>query len=649
MSFYDALLFSKGQRGKQGYSAYEIAVQNGYEGTEEEWANSFLSPTGYYTKTETDNKLKKKAYYFDTVANMKSATNLQNGDFVITLGYYEANDGGAADYLIRTKVESDVDDGGSIHVIGNLVAELIVENYINAKQFGAKGKNTDDTDYLKNALNYIKNNNINILKIPCGTYKVSDTLLEQGIDGLQIVGDGKDYDNNLSTRLLRNADITIFNMSGEISLTRRKMVKQIILKDLYLGDTTNTFTENEAIKFDYAMYCLCENCIFANYNKTLEFKNFYDSRFINCDFTSGGNQQNDVALISINNGKHSSSSEVGWDNTNWIVFDKCRFERYRGSAVKFINHIQPEIYNQEYDPCVGINSNKIYFDKCKFESPFLTAKPVIDIENGSSLYFNSEITVLDGQKNMETPLKITKVTGVYGYIKIGYYTTTVNPDVIYEDFSNPLMKLDKCGNFDLSLIIGNITNHYLLDYLIDIIGTDITYRTMNIRIPFNYKTKKIYNTSSLSLNIGNQGIFNTYGDGSNNGIRCLYDNTLNDEWRMSSQFANNKHQLRFLYKLNNNNTQNPITIDGDANGTIIKLNTDTIVNKGLQINRDLNNQTNTSRTNRYIGYGSSAPTEGFWLKGDIIFNNNPTSGGFAGWICITSGSNSVWKAFGTIE
>ena len=71
--------------------------------------------------------------------------------------------------------------------------------------------------------------------------------------------------------------------------------------------------------------------------------------------------------------------------------------------------------------------------------------------------------------------------------------------------------------------------------------------------------------------------------------------------------------------------------------------------KGIELSRETTIEDNTSRSNRYIGYGSSAPTEGFWLKGDIIFNNNPTSGGFAGWICITGGSNSVWKAFGAIE
>lgn len=48
-------------KGERGYSAYEIAVQNGYTGTEEEWANAFLSADYYYTKTEADTLLAAKA------------------------------------------------------------------------------------------------------------------------------------------------------------------------------------------------------------------------------------------------------------------------------------------------------------------------------------------------------------------------------------------------------------------------------------------------------------------------------------------------------------------------------------------------------------------------------------------------------------
>lgn len=50
-----------GYKGERGYSAYEIAVQNGYEGTEAEWVDSFLNAENYYSKSETDTLLVTKA------------------------------------------------------------------------------------------------------------------------------------------------------------------------------------------------------------------------------------------------------------------------------------------------------------------------------------------------------------------------------------------------------------------------------------------------------------------------------------------------------------------------------------------------------------------------------------------------------------
>jgi hypothetical protein len=37
-----------GYKGETGKSAYEIAVDHGYQGTEEEWTEDFLNPEGYY-------------------------------------------------------------------------------------------------------------------------------------------------------------------------------------------------------------------------------------------------------------------------------------------------------------------------------------------------------------------------------------------------------------------------------------------------------------------------------------------------------------------------------------------------------------------------------------------------------------------------
>ena len=48
----------KGERGIQGYSAYEIAVRNGYEGTEQEWLLSLKGePGSAYDDSALNNRI----------------------------------------------------------------------------------------------------------------------------------------------------------------------------------------------------------------------------------------------------------------------------------------------------------------------------------------------------------------------------------------------------------------------------------------------------------------------------------------------------------------------------------------------------------------------------------------------------------------
>lgn len=46
--------------------------------------------------------------------------------------------------------------------------------------------------------------------------------------------------------------------------------------------------------------------------------------------------------------------------------------------------------------------------------------------------------------------------------------------------------------------------------------------------------------------------------------------------------------------------------------------------------------------------GSSAPASGSYIKGDIVWNTNPTPSGFVGWVCIKDGTPGLWKPFGAI-
>lgn len=90
---------------------------------------------------------------FNTVAEMKAATNLTAGGFARTLGFYAANDGGGATYKISdtgTANEKDVIAIGST-LYGVLQHE---PNVINVDCLGAKGDGeTDDTTIIEYAIN----------------------------------------------------------------------------------------------------------------------------------------------------------------------------------------------------------------------------------------------------------------------------------------------------------------------------------------------------------------------------------------------------------------------------------------------------------------------------------------------------------------
>jgi len=53
--------------------------------------------------------------------------------------------------------------------------------------------------------------------------------------------------------------------------------------------------------------------------------------------------------------------------------------------------------------------------------------------------------------------------------------------------------------------------------------------------------------------------------------------------------------------------------------------------------------------NKKFETGTSVPSTGNYIVGDIIWNQNPTPTGFVGWICVRAGTPGEWKQFGQIQ
>lgn len=132
----------------------------------------------------------KAIFGFDNVTSMKNSTNLINGSYAETLGYYSKNDGGASLYKIREITNEDViDEASIISLSNNLIAEIIINNNLNILQFGVKNDGvTNVTDKFKNAISYCLNNKLN-LYLPSGTYLINDDIIIN--NSINIIGENK--------------------------------------------------------------------------------------------------------------------------------------------------------------------------------------------------------------------------------------------------------------------------------------------------------------------------------------------------------------------------------------------------------------------------------------------------------------------------
>lgn len=269
----ESLQGEQGEIGPQGKSAYQVAVDNGFEGTEEDFVNQYINADNYYDKDEVDKRI---THVFGVVNTMKHA-DLKAGNIVATMGYHSISDGGGGEYIIiPTDVYLIVDNGSLFHLDNGLYAKLLRKETVNIKQFGAYGDGIhDDTEAIQNAINA---SNIVFVPETNSYYKVTNNITFKS--GLTIYGCGEKSKLLMPNTLQKK----LFDISN---------VKDIIIDNIKLcNESCQTgssvdLNKNRFIFTENVENITIKNCYFDKaYSRGIEIFKTKNLKYINNVFTN---------------------------------------------------------------------------------------------------------------------------------------------------------------------------------------------------------------------------------------------------------------------------------------------------------------------------------------------------------------------------
>ncbi|MBO7697031.1 MAG: hypothetical protein J6T10_30745 [Methanobrevibacter sp.] len=363
-----------------------------------------MAESGQLQEIIADYLNSKAVFGFDTVADMKLATNFVNGSYAETLGYHAKNDGGSALYKIRNITNNDVVDEMFIVELANdeLIAELVIKNnVINAKQLGAYGDNThDDSLVFKRIFEYVSYNYF--------------------------------YDSDITTNYTFKNTIEIPNGN-------------------YLIQNNNLLANIQ----NHSIFNLIIN---GNYSKLI-FDGFTGSAFVNDD-KFAGIEFNDLIFVSTNDSKE----RILFDNystgqTQNLKYNNCSFS----GTWKYVNKLTGTNNNSEYlfNECTmnGSWTSFLYDEQATSSDQFLNywfnncrywcSSNWINIKKGGHIVLN-HCDISGYQPSVDTYLYEfgagSVSDGVSVFIDDGsrYELKTSHAKVLYSFWDNGLIHFDNC-------------------------------------------------------------------------------------------------------------------------------------------------------------------------------------------------------------
>ena len=300
---------------------------------------------------------------FDSVADMKSSTNLINGSFAKTLGYYAKNDGGGATYKIRSVTNDDTVDEMFLIEIGDpenqLVAELVLDNEVNIKQIGGRSQAQDGTKYdIKNYIDrYLgvvnERSQLFTLYIPSGIWHTTGNLLYSR-NGWNIRGDAAftrfhTYANGTVITPYSNNQDYIFRLGDSSHTCFDWSLSGITFSTAEFTYADGAFnfgstvkTVGKALELHHAIFGITDNLFFNTINgKAFTINGSWGNYFKLLNFYQISNDGSCVADFETVDSSLGSGAGIIANNFEKLMFEKCH-----GHLMSFENNCK--VYNNHF-------------------------------------------------------------------------------------------------------------------------------------------------------------------------------------------------------------------------------------------------------------------------------------------------------------
>lgn len=345
-----------------------------------------IKQDGLFTQAEADvlkqmilNIIKSKTInVFPTVGEMKNnANNLLEGMTVKTLGYYQANDAGAATYYVAAKPDANK----HYEALGNtLFAELIDDHY-NLAMRGAKTDGSEDISQIFNEAvkEALANDGDKTIRLPAGTFLLTNSV-NLPIRHLALTGENG---TTLLTDTGTDPAIVLYGPADWAGVRRsivnihfkEKNNKATGTKGIFIGDeqfVADKTPLQAAAQFEF------DKCGFENYDIGVVVGNdayLFDFNRCSCTHlnrfiaTSSQNITNSGEKIGITDCILTACSDTVFylENVLELHVTNSSIDSLEGGKVLYVN-----------DPEDPHSVHLISFDNCHFE-PGNIIKPIFEI------------------------------------------------------------------------------------------------------------------------------------------------------------------------------------------------------------------------------------------------------------------------------